>query len=208
VHAGTRDITSVIQSGKLGGLLTARDQEIASYLAQLDDLAAGIISKVNTQHALGSDLNGNAGGDFFVPFVQTIPGSNYGAAHSMAVAITDTDEVAAAETGAGVGSNANAKLLADIQNQPLLAGNSASLNQLYSNLVFRIGLDSKAALDGLETQQQLLRQVENQRDAATGVNLDDEAVNLLRFQRAYQANARFISVIDGLIGDLFQILGG
>ncbi len=126
----------------------------------------------------------------------------------MTVAITDTDAVAAAGAGAGPGSNANAKLLADIQNQPLLAGNSSSLNQLYSKLAFRIGLDSKTALDGMETQNQLLRQLQNQRDAVTGVNLDDEAVALLRFQKAFQASARFISVIDGLIGDLFQILGG
>jgi flagellar hook-associated protein 1 FlgK len=208
VHANGADITSTIQSGKLGGLLKTRDTNFPSYLNALDDLAAAIISRVNAQHASGSDLNGAPGGSFFVPFVPTVPGSNRGAARALEVAISEPAEIAAASPGGGPGSNANAQSLAGIQNELLLSGNTATVNQFYSNLVFRIGLDAKSAGDNLETQGHLVTELQNQRDATSGVSLDEEAVNLMLYQKAYQASARLISVIDALCEDVIRIIGG
>jgi flagellar hook-associated protein 1 FlgK len=99
-------------------------------------------------------------------------------------------------------------MLAGIQNELLLAGNSASISASYANLVFRIGLDTKTSVDGLTTQGHLIAQLQNQRDAASGVSLDEEAINLMRYQKAFEASARFISVIDSLSEDLINILGG
>jgi flagellar hook-associated protein 1 FlgK len=209
VHdASGTDITSAIQSGKLGGLLKTRDTNIPSYLSALDDLAAAIISRVNAQHASGSDLNGAAGGDFFVPFAPVTPGSNQGAARAIEVAITDPAEIAAASSGGGPGSNANAQSLAGIQNELLLSGNTATLSQFYSNLVFNIGLDAKNAGDNLEVENRLVTQLQNQRDSVSGVSLDEEAINIMRYQKAYEASARLISVIDTLSDDLLRIIGG
>jgi flagellar hook-associated protein 1 len=203
-----KDITDNIQSGKLGGILKVRDTKVASYLTQLDDLAAAIISRVNTQHAAGVDINGDAGGNFFVPFVPTVPGSNQGAARHMDVAIADTDKIAAGIPGEGSGSNGNAKLLAEVQNEKLLSGGTATVSDSYANLVFSIGLDTRASVDGNETQGHLLAQLQNQRDSTSGVSLDEEAVNLMRYQKAYQASARFISIVDALTDDVLRILGG
>ena len=208
IHAGDTDITSSIQSGKLGGLLKVRDTNIASYLSALDDLAAALISRINGQHALGADLDGNPGGDFFVPFTQTVPGSNAGAARSLDLAFSDPRLIAAADATGGPGSNANARNLAHVKDEPLLSGNSATIDQFYANLIFRIGRDTKTAMDGLETETQLVTQIRNQQDAVTGVSLDEEAVDIMRYQRAYQANARIIAVIDDLTGDLLRLLGG
>ncbi len=208
VYSGNTDITSTIQSGKLGGLLDVRDSKVTSYLNQLDDMAAGIISKVNAQHVQGVDLNGDAGGNFFTPFVQQTPGSNQGAARAIEVAISDPDKIAAGGVGEGAGSNTNAKLLADVQNQALLPGDSANLNQHYQNLIFTVGLDTKTAVDSLDTQNQVLTQLQNQQDSVSGVSLDDEAVSVLRYQKAYQANCQVISVLDTLTDGLMKIFGG
>ena len=207
VTAGGADITSKIQSGKLGGLLKVRDKNISGYLNALDDMAAAIIARVNTQHAQGADLNGAPGGDFFVPFVPTVPGSNRGAARAMQLAITDPAQIAAAGAGAGIGSNANARKLAGIKDELLLSGNQATIDQAYTNLIFSIGRDTKTVVDGLETQNHLLTQLQNQRDAAVGVSLDEEAVSIMRFQKAYQANARIISIIDSLTEEMIKLLG-
>jgi flagellar hook-associated protein 1 FlgK len=208
VTAGGADITSKIQSGKLGGLLKVRDNRIVGYLSMLDNMAGAIINRVNAQHAQGEDLNGGLGGDFFVPFTSTVPGSNQGAARAMKLAITDPALIAAAGVGAGVGSNANARMLAGIQDEPILSGGQATIDQAYTNLIYSIGRDTKNAVDGLETQNQLLTQLQNQRDAVIGVSLDEEAVSILRFQKAYQANARIISIIDSLTEEMIQLLGG
>jgi flagellar hook-associated protein 1 FlgK len=59
----------------------------------------------------------------------------------------------------------------------------------------------------LDTESAMLTQVKNLRDSVSGVSLDEEAVDLIRFQRAYQASARFISLIDQLTADMIGILG-
>jgi flagellar hook-associated protein 1 FlgK len=140
--------------------------------------------------------------------VPVIVGSNLGAARQIRVAISDPREIAAASPTGGLGSNANARSLAAIRVTPLLSGGSANPEQFYANLIFRIGRDAKSAVDSLETQNHVLAQIQNQRDSAAGVNLDDEAVSIIRFQKAYQANARFINLIDGLTEEVLRILGG
>ena len=62
-------------------------------------------------------------------------------------------------------------------------------------------------MDGLATQDHLVAQLQNQRDAASGVSLDEEAINLMRYQKAFEASARFISLIDTLTEDVINILG-
>ncbi len=199
------NITSKITSGKLGGLLQVRDQTIGGYLSSIDDLAAAVIAQVNDQHGKGSDYNGAQGGNFFVPFVPA--GSNKGAALAMAMAITDPKLVAAASLGAGPGSNGNAVLLASIKDQNLMDGGAETVTQNYADFIYKIGADIRSANDSLTTQQQILLQLQNQRDSSTGVNLDEEAVNIIKFQKAYEASARMVQVWSTLSDDLINLLG-
>ncbi len=202
-----KDITSNIVSGQLGGLLKARDTTIAGYAGQLDDLAAGLINAVNAQHTLGSDFNGNPGVNFFVPFTPGSGGTNAGAAGAIAVAITDPKLIAAAGAGSGVGSNSNANLLAAIANAKIMNGGSSTLGQHYSNLISTIGSDLRASDEDLKTQENLLLQLQNQRDSVSGVNLDEEAINIIRFQKAYEASARMVQVWDSLAETIMQMMG-
>jgi flagellar hook-associated protein 1 FlgK len=201
------DITPSLESGKLGGLIDVRDNKIAGYLNALDDMAATIISRVNEQHALGWDLDGLSGGDFFTPFTPPGPGSNEGAARMMSVAVTDTRRIAAAATGAGAGNNVNAMLIADISEENLFSSSTATLSQFYASLVFRMGSDGKAAEEGMLTQNSVLEQLKNQRDAFSGVNLDEEAISIVKYQKAYQASARYANILDVLSDEILQLLG-
>jgi flagellar hook-associated protein 1 FlgK len=122
----------------------------------------------------------------------------------MAVALTDPRRIAAAATGTGPGNNSNALLLAGIQKETLFSGSTA--NRAYASLVYSIGSDLKNAEDSLETQKQVIAQLQNQRDSVSGVNLDDEAVNIIRFQKAYEATARYMSILDQLTEELMNLL--
>jgi flagellar hook-associated protein 1 len=201
------DITSFLESGKIGGLIELRDNKITGYLSALDDLAATIISRVNEQHALGSDLDGAPGGDFFSPFIQPSPGSNAGAARTMTTAISDPRQIAAAAVGAEAGNNANAKLLAAINDEKLFSSLTTTAGEFYSGLVYGIGTDEKTAQENAATQESILTQLQNQRDAFSGVNLDEEAVSIIKYQKAYQASARFANVLDALSSEILQFLG-
>ncbi len=206
IELGGTNITSTISSGNLGGLLKVR-ASLGGYMSSLDEMAAGLVARVNSQHRAGVDLDGVAGGDFFTPLVQPAPGSNAGAARSIDLAISDPKDIAAGMMGSGPGSNANARLLAAIRNEGLFASGTVTATEFYTNLVFNIGQDMRAAEDGVTLQASLLDQLKNQRDAYAGVNLDEEAISIVRYQKAFEATARYISVLDGLTEDLIRILG-
>ena len=207
IVVGGENITSDIGSGKLGGLIKVRDSMLPDYLARLDDMAASLIESVNTQHALGADLAGQQGGSFFTPFTPLIPGSDSGAARSISVAITDPAKIAAAGLTEGPGSNANARLLAGIGDSKIVGSGTATLEQYYSDLVFIAGSQASTAKAASETQSNILLQLQNQRDSISGVNLDEEAVNIIKYQKAYQASARYITVLNDLTEEVLGILG-
>ncbi len=202
------DITDSVESGKAGGLIDVRDNRIAGYLAALDDMAAAVIARVNELHAQGIDFNGEAGGDFFAPFTPPASGLNDGAARSMSVALTDPLKIAAGAVGSGQGNGAIAEQIAGIGEEALFSSSSETIFQFYSDLISRIGTDEKTAQDGITVQEGVLAKLRDQRSAFSGVNLDEEAVNLIQSQKAYQASARFATVLEAMSDEILQLLGG
>ncbi len=102
------------------------------------------------------------------------------------------------------GDNTNARRLADLRNAPLLDGGSASFEEFYQGVVGQVAVQTLEAKNRFEHQSLLATQIENERERISGVNLDEEAVNLITFQRAFQASARFLSVIDELLATLIN----
>lgn len=183
------DITSSINSGQLGGLIETRDKRIQGLIENLDEFAFAFTTAINTTHVQGFDLNGNPGTDLIAPHGQT------GAAASMKMAITDPNLLAASVDGTRGGNDNLTKILA-VQKQPLLKGMTPT--ELYADMVFNIGSQIQDAQSNAEAGDLIVQQLDNQRGAISGVNMDEEAANLIRFQRAFQAAARVIDVINQL----------
>jgi flagellar hook-associated protein 1 FlgK len=203
IFSQATDVTSNFTGGQLAGLLEARDQAIPSALSTLDNLAAGIINTVNNQSRKGTDLNGDKGGNFFQPVVQPSPGSNAGAAENMAVAVTEPAQIAASLDGTQ-GDNANALALANIQNQAVVNGETAT--NYYSDLVSTVGNDVSSATDEQEAVGLVLTQLQNQRSDISGVSLDEEAASLIQYQRAYEAAAEVVAAINDITNEVIQIV--
>jgi len=195
VFAQGTDINSSIAGGQLQGLISARDDGIPSTQSSLDNLAAGLISAVNQQQYAGFDLNGLQGADFFTPFTPSASGSNAGAAGTMTVALTNPDQIAASSDGTS-GDNTNATALANLQNEPIISGQTPG--SYYSNLIDQVGNDVSNATSEQEAVTLVLQQLTNQQSSISGVSLDEEATNLILYQRAYEAAARVMSVVDEL----------
>lgn len=197
VFAQGTDITSTIAGGTLGGQIQVRDQEIPSILNKLDTFAFGLATAVNTQSRTGFDANGNPGVNFFTP-----PATVNGAASSFSVAITNPDLVAASSDGT-IGSNGNAQALADLQNQQVVDGQTPA--NYYGGLIFQIGNDISQANAEQTSVGLVQQQLQNQQGAVSGVSLDEEAVNLIRFQSAYQASANIVSVVNHLLATVINM---
>jgi flagellar hook-associated protein 1 len=195
VYSQGTDITTQITGGQLAGQIQIRDQEIPSIQTQLDSLASGLANAVNTQNAQGYDLNGNAGGNIFVP-----PAANgVGAAANLAVAITSGSQIAASAGPAPgtPGDNTNANALLNIQNEDVVNGQTP-LNA-YSNLVYNIGNFVSTAQTNQSSGSAVLQQLQDLQQGVSGVDINEESANLVRFQAAYQASAQVSGIIDELM---------
>jgi flagellar hook-associated protein 1 FlgK len=189
------DITSKITGGELAGQIQIRDQQIPTTLASLDSLASGLANAVNTQNQQGFDLNGNPGGNIFVP----PPAGGAGAAQSLAVAITNPSLIAASggPSPGSPGDNTNANALLNIQNQAISNGQTP-LNA-YSGIVFQIGNAVSTDLSNQQAGGLVLQQLQNLQAGVSGVDINEESANLVRFQSAYQASAQIAGIIDQLM---------
>lgn len=128
-------------------------------------------------------------------------------AAAMTTQFTDPRKIAAAQSAAP-GDNRNALALADLQNASSLMGGTATLGDAYGRMVADVGTRTHQAGSNAEVQAQLLGQAENAKSAVTGVNLDEEAANLVRFQQAYSAAAQVISTANTLFDTLLGAVRG
>jgi flagellar hook-associated protein 1 FlgK len=192
------DITAKTSGGSLAGALEVRDQKMPGLLSDLDTLAAGLATAINVAHRNGTDLNGVAGGDFFT----APPAGGTGAAANFSVAITDPAKIAASSDGS-TGSNGNLAQMLNVQSQPVAAGQSPT--NFYADMIFRVGSDVANGSSERDASDLILRQLQNQRNSISGVSMDEEAANMIQYQRAYQAAARLITTIDEITNVAIQL---
>ena len=190
------DITKSIQGGQLGAAIQIRDQVIPSYLAQLNTLATQFAASFNAAQAKGFDSNGNAGQNFF-----TVPAT--GAAAGMSVVITNPALVAISSDGSS-GSNGNVANLSAALTTALPSGQTVA--QGYSSLVDQVGTDASNASTQSTAIGQNLLQLTDQQSSISGVSIDEETTNLIRFQTAYEAAARIVSTIQQLNTDTMNMM--
>jgi flagellar hook-associated protein 1 len=224
-----KDLTAELAGGggQLGGLLTARDQDIPQVESALDALARGLASTINTIHHQGADANGNPGSDFFsitTPAASPTPGS---VAASLAVAIQDPAEIAAAGYSTtpsaapppaflplGSSDGSNLLLMADAQNQAcislatagfLTVSTATSPTSFYSDFTTALGA-LVAQTSTLNTAQQAsLTQLQNQRNALSTVDLNEEAAAMSSLERSYQAASKVFSILDSIISSALNL---
>ena len=108
----------------------------------------------------------------------------------------------------GVGDNRNAVLLANLQNTTTLESRRATFGEAYGRLVAQVGTTTQRSGANATAQSVLLEQVVEQRDSVSGVNLDEEAANLLRLQQSYEASARVIAIANEIFNTLISTVGG
>lgn len=125
------------------------------------------------------------------------------AAGNLESAIADLDKIAAGGPDGGSGNNENALALQDLQDDSIVSG-SASLSGAYGAMVSDVGNRTNIVQVNLDAQQGLTDQLKAVQQSESGVNLDEEAANLIRYQQFYQANAKVIetgtTVIDTILG--------
>jgi flagellar hook-associated protein 1 FlgK len=194
--ASGTDITDRISGGRLGGGLKAVNQLLPGYLTGLDQLAQGIPNQVNGQLAAGVDAFGNPGAPLFS---FSIPG----AAATLSFTGIGPGELAAAQAGAAAG-NGNALALAGLETGAVL--NGLTFARFYGSLAAGVGRDVADSRDNLDFQRQLVAQARAHRADTSGVSLDQEAIRLVEYQRAYEATAKLVAILDQMSQETIDML--
>lgn len=196
------NITADISTGKLKGWIEARDQVVSGYHRQLNDLALELATAVNDQHTLhGIDLDGAAGAAFFWPATDASD-----IAVNSAIA-ADTRRIAAALDTEGVpGGNGNAVAMAGIQNRMMAGLGQATMDDFYSGLVSDVGRQASQASVNGEHQSMVSLQLATYREEVSGVSMDEEMVNMVQFQSAYNAAAKLVSTVDEMLEALIAMI--
>lgn len=190
------DITDNLGGGTLGGAIVARDNTIPALSQQLDTLASQFASSMNGAQAAGYDLNGNPGAAMF-----TIPAIGSAAA-GITVALASGSQIAASSDGS-IGSSGNVKTLLAVQSSNLPSGSNPT--DSYASLVGNIGSAGSQVNSSLAATTSSLQQLTSQQDSESGVSIDEETANLIRYQQAYSAAARVISTINDMYTTLMNI---
>ena len=201
--------------GELAGLVDAVDETLPVWQHSLDDAACSVRDTVNRVQAEGFDQAGAAGTPMF---------SGAGAG-DLAVALEDPAGVAAragtwnggtppawipAEGTLGGGNALRAAGLGGAsswEDTVTHEGGLAAPDGVYRTLVNALGTAVQRVDRKVELQTRITAQVDSARQAQAGVNLDEEMTNMLMFQRAYQAAARFMASVDETLDTLLRIAG-
>jgi flagellar hook-associated protein 1 FlgK len=201
--------------GEIGGLLNMRDTVMPAYLAKLDELAYNVSYQVNTQHAAGWNLNNATGVAFFSPATAAVPpapAATYaGYSSTINVAITSTNEIAAADTNpllGGVGNNKNALLLANVANTQVAftGGVMSTTANYYNSMVATVGVDVQASKNLTAQNEAFVRQLNNLRASNSGVSLDEELTNLIKYQKAFEGASKVISTASQMLDTVLAMI--
>jgi flagellar hook-associated protein 1 len=223
-----KDISKNLTGGKIGGWLDLRDEVVPQYLANLDEIAGTLIQEVNTLHLTGYTLAGETNKYFFRNF-QTTPNTpnttDYGGA---AAYITLSDDVkgipaniAAGGQSGDPGDNENVLNIVGIQNDASIqirkwtyddrgasqtsALQTETIDEYYQVLTGDLGILSEDFSRKQDFTQSLVSHLEELRDSVSGVNIDEEMIELLKIQRAHQAASKIVSAADDLLKSILDM---
>jgi flagellar hook-associated protein 1 FlgK len=192
--AGTTfDLDVTGAGGQLGGLASYEKDVLLPMQQNVAEMAQQVADKVNTQLAAGKTMTNTPGKPLFV--------YNTGSTSNMLQVASGFQTADLAFSADGTpGDTGNLQKLVDIKNQPIILTGLGSvlLSDADTQLVGKLAVDSQQNKGALDTYQTMRQQAEADWQSTSGVNQDEEAVNLVEYQNMYQANLKVMSVANAL----------
>ena len=192
-----------LKSGELQGLIYSRDTITQDMRDQINTLATNYINEVNAQHQAGYGLDGVNGYSFF-------SGTNATTiqVHSDITSIPNgLDHIAAAGSlPLAEGDNANALLLTGLKHDATTMGTS-TFDDYFRGIAAQLGIDGQAAGRMVDNQGLLVSQLNTQQQQLSGVSLDEEMTNMIKFQHAYNAASRVVTSMDEMLDTIISRMG-
>ncbi len=199
------DVTGLVDGGRLGGLIAARDGALADAASALDQLAFDTASAYNAVHSGGFGSDGVSGRDLF-----TTSATAAGAAAAFAVSTDVSGQperiAAATDPALAAGDNRNALALTGLAEDSTVAlGGTATLQAALGRMIGDAGQSVRAAGLDATFAADFSAQLQSLRDSVSGVSIDEEMINLAKYQRGYSASLRVVQVADQMLQELVNL---
>ena len=214
--------------GKWSAWLDIRDEIVPRYMANLDELAGTFIAEVNALHTTGYDLSGGTGNNFFEDFLAAPQTPNPGDYSQAASYIRLSDDIlnhpeaiAAGGASGEPGDNENALRILALQTDDTIqirtwifenrgANRSSSLQTETLDGYYRTLIGELGILVGDNSQNaafatSMLENLDSIRESISGVNLDEEMMQLMRTQRAYEAAGKLVTIADEMLQTILNL---
>ena len=166
--------------------------------AEIDTLAGSLISEVNALHAGGYGLAGTTGESFFT-------GTTAGDIAVNASLVSDLGKIQASGEAGAVGDNAVVLALAQLAEKKVGALGNQTFSANYGQSVAKLGQSLSNVNTQLGNQQIVEQMLARQRDSVSGVSLDEEMTDLIKYQRAFEASARMITTVDAMLETVLNL---
>jgi len=196
--------TQIIRYGKLGGLIEMYNQTIPDLLNKLDTLASNLAEEVNRFHRAGQGLpkgdppTPSTGINFFT--------GNSAATLNISVEVMEDVANIAASNDGSPGNGDVAMAIANVRNQKIFNGRTQTLDDYYTGMISSLGEEIQKVQNTVQSQEMLKDQIENQREAVSGVSLDEEMTNLIKYQRSFEAAAKVVRVVDEIMQTVIDMI--
>ena len=209
-----------IRDGSIKGLEESRDEMIPNLKSELDEMAYGLIKTLNAYQYSGYGISDNittTGVAFFNPL-----GTQAGASERLSVnervikdpsligaAMGAKDENGIASKGVtqGSGDGTNASRMNNLNFAKVLENGTLTIGGIYDAMLSQIGSEAAHAKSMYTTEATVSEQIDAQRQAVSGVNLDEELMNMVILNRAFGAMSRYVTAMDEMLNTIINGFG-
>lgn len=205
-NGNTRDITNGVEAGSLHALLQIRDRDLTGLLAKNNEMAYTFANKMNETHQMGYGLKSYAeqqGRNFFKPPADLATAARY---MDLDDVINESNEaIAAGSSPFAPGDNVVVNQMIKLRDTPLFNDGQATINDFYANYVGAVGLEAVRADHVKEASDIMMDDLNKRRESVSGVSLDEEATNLMKWQTCFTANSKVITTVDEMLETVLSL---
>ena len=202
---------AVVNSGQFNALSDLYSNKIPGYLSNLENLENTFVSKVNELHMQGYTLSTTGASTNGIPFFGEVGSSGVvnavvdGELKINSSILTDPGNIAASDVQGADGNSNVSNKIASLLNTKFLELNNLSFSDGYSSILNSIGLDKNQSDNEVQSDNTIMLNLKTQKQSYSGVSIDEEMTNIMKYQRSYDAAAKMIKIADDMIQTLLNM---
>ncbi len=187
-----------LSGGHAGGIIATRDGALQDLRSQLNTVTKTLVDETNSVFSQGYGLDGSTGAPLFM-------GTDAATVRINPDLKEDPSRLQISGVNGSAGDNSVAVALAKLADKKFASLNNQTLSGRYHGIVSQLGESLASITSRREDQQVVEKMLLNQRDSVSGVSIDEEMSDLMKFQKAFEASARLISTIDEMLDTVLSL---